>query len=50
MLDTRYCSRLGAIAALLGALLLMLGTLLHPMQAPPWDAAAAFAEYATDHH
>ncbi|MDD0844928.1 hypothetical protein [Pseudomonas sp. Gutcm_11s] len=50
MPDTRYCSRLGAMAALLGAVLLMLGTLLHPMQAPPWDAAAAFAEYAADHH
>jgi hypothetical protein len=50
MPDTRYCSRLGAVAALLGAALLMLGTLLHPMQAPPWDAAAAFAEYAADHH
>jgi hypothetical protein len=50
MPDTRYCSRLGAVAALLGAVLLMLGTLLHPMQAPPWDAAAAFAEYAADHH
>ncbi|WP_137973856.1 hypothetical protein [Pseudomonas sp. F(2018)] len=50
MPDTRYCSRLGAVAALLGAVLLMLGTILHPMQAPPWDAAAAFAEYAADHH
>ena len=50
MIDTRYCSRLGAGAALLGALLLTLGTLLHPMQAAPWDAAAAFAEYAADHH
>jgi hypothetical protein len=50
MPDTRYCSRLGAMTALLGAVLLMLGTLLHPMQAPPWDAAAAFAEYAADHH
>lgn len=50
MPDTRHCSRLGAVAALLGAVLLMLGTLLHPMHAPPWDAAAAFAEYAADHH
>ncbi|WJN59520.1 hypothetical protein [Pseudomonas sp. SO81] len=50
MPDTRYSSRLGAVAALLGAVLLMLGTILHPMQAPPWDAAAAFAEYAADHH
>jgi hypothetical protein len=50
MPDTRYCSRLGAVAGLLGAVLLMLGTLLHPMQAPPCDAAAAFAEYAADHH
>lgn len=49
MLDTRYCSRLGALAALLGVVLLGLGSFLHPMQAPPWDAAAAFAEYAADH-
>lgn len=50
MIDTRYCSRLGAGAAFCGALLLTLGTSLHPMQAAPWDAAAAFAEYAADHH
>ncbi len=50
MIDTRYCSRLGAGAAFCGALLLTLGTSLHPMHAAPWDAAAAFAEYAAAHH
>ena len=37
------------IAAIGGALLLLAGTYLHPMNADPNVPAAAFAEYATDH-
>ena len=44
----RHIARLGAAAALLGTLLLAVGTILHPMQADPADATAAFAEYAED--
>jgi uncharacterized membrane protein (DUF485 family) len=40
--------RLGAAAAIAGALLLVPATMLHPMGADPSDAAAAFAEYADD--
>jgi hypothetical protein len=41
-------ARLGAISAPVGALLLVVSTMLHPMEADPNDAAAAFAEYAAD--
>ncbi len=37
-----------AIAALAGSVLLFVGTYLHPTQADPSDAPAAFAEYAAD--
>ncbi len=43
-----HLSRIGAVAALTGAPLLFVCTLLHPMNADPNDAAAAFAEYAAD--
>ena len=39
-------ARGGAAAALVGALVLLAATLLHPLEADPSDAAAAFAEYA----
>jgi hypothetical protein len=39
---------LGAACAASGVLLLLVGTLLHPMGADPNDPAAAFAEYAGD--
>lgn len=42
--------RIAAIAAISGALLLFLGTYLHPMDADPNVPLAAFAEYAADHH
>jgi hypothetical protein len=42
-------SRMGAISAVSGAILLSMGTYLHPLQADPNDARAAFAEYAADH-
>jgi hypothetical protein len=41
-------SRWVAVAAVTGALLLLLGTLLHPMQADPNDPLAAFTEYASN--
>ena len=50
MLDSTdsYLVRIGAIAAILGALLLFVSTLLHPLGADPDDAVAAFTEYAAD--
>ena len=42
-------SRIGSISALAGAVLLSIGTYLHPMNADPNDARSAFAEYAADH-
>jgi hypothetical protein len=41
-------ARIGAVAAVSGALTLFVATLLHPMSADPNDAPAAFAEYAAD--
>lgn len=41
-------ARIGAVSAPVGAVLLLVSTLLHPMQADPNDATAAFAEYAAD--
>jgi hypothetical protein len=43
-------NRLISVAAISGALLLFIGTWLHPMQADPNDALAAFTEYAADSH
>ena len=40
--------RIGAIAAMLGPLVLFVSTLMHPLEADPNDAAAAFTEYAAD--
>jgi hypothetical protein len=39
-------SRIGGVAAILGVFVLVVATMLHPMDAHPGDAAAAFAEYA----
>jgi len=41
-------ARLGAVAAVLGAIVLFGATLLHPLGADPNDAVAAFTEYAAD--
>jgi hypothetical protein len=41
-------ARIGAVAAPIGAVVLIVSTLLHPMNADPDDAVAAFAEYAAD--
>ena len=43
-------SRIGAVAAIAGALILLGGTALHPMSADPGDPLAAFTEYAADAH
>jgi cytochrome c oxidase subunit IV len=40
--------RVGAICSIGGALLLLIGTALHPMDADPSDAVAAFTTYAAD--
>jgi len=42
--------RIGAVAAIAGALFLLVGTMLHPMNADPGNALAAFTEYAADPH
>lgn len=41
-------ARLGAVAAILGPVVLLGATLAHPMDSAPNDLAAAFAEYARD--
>lgn len=45
----QHLLRIGAVAAVGGAVTLFVATLLHPMSADPNDAPAAFAEYAADH-
>ena len=42
-------SRIGAMCAIAGSVLLLVGTYLHPLKADPNEAVAAFAEYAADH-
>ena len=42
-------TKVGAICAVSGSILLFVGTYLHPMDADPNDAVAAFTEYAADH-
>jgi hypothetical protein len=41
-------ARIGAVSAPLGAVVLLVATMLHPMGADPTDASAAFAEYTAD--
>jgi hypothetical protein len=48
MSTRQHLARIGAAAAIGGALMLFVATLLHPMSADPNDAPAAFAEYAAD--
>ncbi len=40
--------KLGAVTAVAGAIVLMVGTMLHPLGADPSEPAAAFTEYAAD--
>ena len=43
-------NRIGPITAIIGAVLLFIGTYLHPMDADPNISLAAFTEYAADRH
>ena len=43
-------ARVGSIAAIAGAVLLLVGTYLHPLGADPNVPVAAFTEYAADRH
>jgi hypothetical protein len=47
---TKPGSRIGPIAGVVGAVLLFIGTYLHPMGADPNVPLAAFTEYAADHN
>jgi hypothetical protein len=49
-MDKQASSGIGPIAAIIGAVLLFVGTYLHPMDADPNVPLAAFTEYAADHH
>lgn len=40
-----HISRIGGVAAILGVIVLVVATMMHPMDAHPGNAAAAFAEY-----
>lgn len=46
-MDSRQSS-IGATCAIAGSVVFFLGTYLHPMEANPNEAAAAFSEYAAD--
>ena len=48
MTTQQHLARIGAAAAMSGAVTLFVATLLHPMTADPNDPPAAFAEYAAD--
>lgn len=48
-MDRMHGSTFAPIAAITGALFLLAGTYLHPMNADPNLPLAAFAEYAADH-
>jgi hypothetical protein len=43
-----HVTRAGGISAIVGVVVLFVATLLHPIDAAPSDAPAAFAEYARD--
>jgi hypothetical protein len=47
---TQTLARVGAVAALVGSVVLFVSTLLHPLGSDPNDPPAAFAEYAADSH
>ena len=49
-MQTRPDSRIGPIAAIAGAVLLFVGTYLHPTSADPNVPLAAFTEYASSGH
>ena len=48
MPDSGTVARVGGISAIVGVIVLFVATMLHPLDAQPGDAPAAFAEYALD--
>src|SRR6476620_1015447 len=50
MSTTQHLARIGAAATVIGTVLLIISTMLHPLDSDPADAPAAFAEYAADPH
>ena len=48
MPSEEHLSRLGGVGAILGVVILVVSTALHPLEAHPGDAPTAFAEYALD--
>ncbi len=48
MLSERYLSRVGGTAAIVGVVVMIASTMMHPLDAQPGDAPAAFVEYADD--
>lgn len=49
-MQANLVNKAGSLSAVIGVILLFFGTFLHPMEADPNAPAAAFAEYAADHH
>ena len=50
MSTAQALARLGAVAAVVGAVIFFVSGLLHPASADPNDLPAAFAEYAASSH
>ena len=48
MLSEEHLSKVGGVLAITGVVVLCVATMLHPLDAHPGDAPAAFAEYALD--
>jgi hypothetical protein len=48
MPSDEHLARVGGISAIAGVVVLFVATMLHPLDAHPGDAPAAFAEYALD--
>lgn len=48
MLSEEQFSKIGGVSAITGVVVLLIATMLHPMDTHPGDAPAAFAEYALD--
>jgi hypothetical protein len=49
-MPNEHLSRVGGVAAIIGPIVLMVATVLHPSDAHPGNAPAAFAEYARDRY